>query len=127
MLIFAYGTLKKGHYNHTRFGNPLGFPIDMEDRVHDFTLIQTNSYYPTAVPMENKFIEGEVWYVPDTHTVYCLLDMELGAGYQAKHVLTEKGRKALLFFNPDYDEEKIKSLKLTPFSKFDLKVLSTES
>lgn len=97
-IMFFYGTLKKGHYNHTRFspdgvGKFLG-----EDRVTGFSLVQPKHLpYPFAVPDVNGTIKGELYEVEDK--LYNILHgMELGAGYTQKHITTTKdGVDAIMY------------------------------
>ena len=89
-VMFFYGTLKKGHYNHTRFSEDGIGKFLGEDRVTGYSLVQPDGLpYPFAVPDVNGTIKGELYEVEDK--LYNFLHrMELGAGYTPKHVTTTK-------------------------------------
>lgn len=77
--LFVYGTLKKGRYNHERFG------MDHATFVRIATIngysMYTNGIYPAAVKgKDSDSIVGEVYDVPDE--LYDRIErMETYAGY----------------------------------------------
>lgn len=99
--IFVYGTLKKGHYNHTRFKEEgLGKFVD-NDSVLNMALIKTNPYYPTAIDYKNFHIDGELWEIEDPNLLTTLRQMEKSAGYKEKEITTLKNKKGLIWYRDD--------------------------
>lgn len=96
--MFFYGTLKKGHYNHTRFNEDGIGKFIGEDRVTGFSLVQPkNLPYPFAIEDEKGTVKGELYEVED-HLFQMLHRMELGAGYEARNITTTKdGVEAVMY------------------------------
>ena len=96
-VVFFYGTLKQGHYNHERFkdrglGDFLGI-----DQVSDWSLVQSPDVpYPHAIPFPQGSVIGELFEVSEA-LFASLLAMERGAGYEPVDITTTNGVSAIMF------------------------------
>lgn len=82
-LVFFYGTLKQGHYNHTRFNlhDPeVGRVLHQNAFVNGFS-IEISSGLPRAVRRKGGRMTGDVYAVRNMHVLAQLIRMEIGAGY----------------------------------------------
>jgi gamma-glutamylcyclotransferase (GGCT)/AIG2-like uncharacterized protein YtfP len=79
MLLFVYGTLKKGHANHRFMGNSK-FVDHATLEGYD---MYTNGYYPYITKGEGK-VTGEVWDVTDEDTLSSIRALE--GGYDESEV-----------------------------------------
>ena len=115
--MFFYGTLKKGHYNHTRF-SPEGIGKFLgEDRVTGFSLVQPDGLpYPFAVPDVSGTVKGELYEVEER--LYNILHrMEEGAGYIQKKVTTTKEGVEALMYVSEREYPSIPRFDFFPLSK----------
>lgn len=105
-LVFFYGTLKIGHYNHRRFFNDDSSFLN-NDIVDGLGLVRLEGLpYPHAVPDFTSHIVGEVHRVDEG--VYKNIEMmELGAGYSVKEVVTRHGRVCSIFYSEDHELKKL--------------------
>ena len=76
-LIFVYGSLKYGEYNHARIADQA---FVGEGYVRDYALFVAHPYYPYAAPLEGARIWGEVYQV-DAWTAGVLDRFEASDGY----------------------------------------------
>lgn len=113
--LFTYGTLKKGHYNHTRFADTLGTEVEAKDTVQNFALVQDNLYYPTAIKEKDHTVIGEVWDITDPVLWKTLERMEIGAGYKMEEVKTTKGHDAIIFYSDRFTKEQLQELNMFQF------------
>lgn len=65
MLVFVYGTLKRGYGNHYRMNEAKGTFVG-ESKVKGFGCLNT-PWYPYAVKSPEREIVGEVFDVPDNN------------------------------------------------------------
>lgn len=94
--LFIYGSLKKGHYNHTRFGFNKSTFLGEACTLEKYKLLSAG-WFPVMVEAEpGTSIQGEIWEVEDDCLKY--LDcMELDSGYARKPVeLKETGIEGLI-------------------------------
>ena len=63
--IFVYGTLRKGCYNHVRFGMEIEGKFVKEDYVHGYKLLHCQ--YPFMIPTGNEedVVVGEIYHVEE--------------------------------------------------------------
>lgn len=94
MLVFVYGTLKKGFGNHTLLANSKFLGTDV---VKDHTLIQSPGF-PYMVESEGSQARGEVYEVDERIVRY--LDALEGypTHYQKKEIRTEGGREVFTYY-----------------------------
>lgn len=111
--VFVYGTLKKGHYNNTRFGPVFGTFVK-ETSVKDMAMVMTNPHYPTAVRAPGLLLKGEEWRVTDDDILQRVRRMELGAGYEELYVTLEDGTEALMWADTQSDYSKLPKLDFFP-------------
>lgn len=82
MLLFVYGTLKKGKYNHTRFGFDKLSEFVGNKTLDNFTLKVPKGFpYPFCVRKEGSKVNGELYKITDKDLIRNLDAMEIGAGY----------------------------------------------
>ena len=94
MLVFVYGTLKKGFGNHTLLASSKFLGTDV---VKDHTLIQSPGF-PYMVESKGSQARGEVYEVDERIVRY--LDALEGypVHYQKKEIQTEEGRKVFTYY-----------------------------
>lgn len=98
MLLFVYGTLKMGHYNHDRFGFGSKSEIISSDTVKGITLVQkSNLPYPFAIKEIGGKVKGEVYNIDDKTLLSHLDAMESSAGYKRELVTTEGGLEVSIY------------------------------
>ena len=76
-LLFVYGSLKQGEYNHGRLADQV---FVGEGYVRDYALFVAHPYYPYAAPKEGARIWGEVYEV-DAATAALIDRFEASDGY----------------------------------------------
>ena len=96
MLLFVYGSLKKGCSLHDEYMR--GARFIRKDRAPGYTLYLSEDGYPLMVKEEGGVVEGEVWEV-DGETLKRIREMEEEDGYVLREVELEGGR-ALAFVYP---------------------------
>lgn len=94
MLVFVYGTLKKGFGNHALLASSKFHGTDV---VKDHTLIQSPGF-PYMVESEGSQARGEVYEVDERIVRY--LDALEGypTHYQKKEIRTEGGREVFTYY-----------------------------
>lgn len=82
-LLFCYGSLRTGEYNHTL----LNHSRKIADAVIDGFVLYSLGIFPAMVPSDDPSsqVYGEVFEV-DPSEFACINRMELGAGYVAQEV-----------------------------------------
>lgn len=106
-LVFFYGTLKRKHYNYTRFFNDESSFVK-EDTVLNFSLVQHDYLpYPHAVINAGGHINGEVHRIDDDRVYQSIRGMELGAGYKEVEVVTESGEVCLMYYSDSKREAEL--------------------
>lgn len=100
--VFFYGTLKEGHYNHTRFqlhDPEVGYVQEKDAIVNGFS-IEIASGLPRAVRRDGGRMTGNVYAVRDMNTLAQLIRMEFGADYTVTGVVahTASGDYECLMF-----------------------------
>jgi gamma-glutamylcyclotransferase (GGCT)/AIG2-like uncharacterized protein YtfP len=93
-IIFVYGTLKKGEFNHFMLKKDSKFVGNCE--IDGYTLYDTGRGYPAAVKSENDKIEGELYEVSEENFER-ITRMELGANYTID-VVDKKDSLVFLFW-----------------------------
>ena len=97
LVLFFYGTLKRGHYNHTRFNSEGIGRFMQEATVRGFSMIQPNGLpYPMAVHDTSGNIQGELYEV-DVLDALAIHRMEVGAGYVLTPVITDDGIRTSMY------------------------------
>lgn len=85
MLVFVYGTLKRGHGNHVVLSNGGASYLGEDTTVHKYKFLDLG-YYPAVVPPAkdalDTYIEGELYSVND------LVALDSLEGYP--HLFTRK-------------------------------------
>lgn len=87
-LVFFYGTLKQGHYNHTRFqlhDPEVGYVLEKDAVVNGFS-IELDSGLPRAVRRNGGRMTGNVYAVRNMNVLAQLIRMEFGADYSVAGV-----------------------------------------
>lgn len=86
-LMFFYGTLRQGFYNHNRLGlnDPSKATFIGKASLPDHGIL-LRGILPYAVRAEGSHLEGEVYEVHDPVLSGWIERMEQGAGYEAKEV-----------------------------------------
>lgn len=89
MKLFVYGSLKRGFFNHTRFGFNKIATLIGEAMVSGVSLRHLSGYpYPHAVLDPNGVVEGELYELDrDSYPAESIERMELGAGYKPVEVV----------------------------------------
>lgn len=105
VLVFFYGTLKRGHYNYERFKSGLCYL--QSDAVDNYSLVEANPYYPHAVVDVGGVIYGEVFQVMDERTFNSIDNMELGAGYKQELITTVGGKSCIMYLSTNKAHEKL--------------------
>lgn len=94
MILFVYGSLRKGQYNHIRY------EIDMRRLVFlgmgktkpEFTLVDFGPY-PGLYAGGSTAVVGELYELDaEHHMAKCIEYMEVGAGYRQQDITLEDGR-----------------------------------
>lgn len=79
--IFVYGSLRRGHYNHTRIGLDNAVFVKETRTQPNYTLVDLGAY-PALLAVGNTSVVGEIYHVDDE--LFERIDrMEKGAGYYA--------------------------------------------
>lgn len=82
MILFVYGSLKKGFYNHERFGFDK-IPFIGKCELKGYELFSLG-HYPGMVPTnsESDVVKGELYDINDASPEFIFLDrIERGAGF----------------------------------------------
>ncbi len=99
MILFVYGSLRKGQFNHIRYS------IDMRRAVFlglgktkpAFTLVDFGQY-PGLYNGGTTAVVGELYEIPDGHAMLrAIEEMEVGARYTAVELELQDGRKATAY------------------------------
>lgn len=111
MRLFAYGSLKRGHFNHGRFGFNKTATLIGEGMVDGVTLVQMeNTPYPHAVNAVEGQVKGELYELPAGAVWDSIERMELGAGYVPQNVRVmldnESIEEAVMYVASDYITKK---------------------
>jgi gamma-glutamylcyclotransferase (GGCT)/AIG2-like uncharacterized protein YtfP len=100
--LFVYGSLKKGFFNHNRFGFGTYAKFLGKGTARNVSLVRMGSLpYPHAFKNEGGEVRGELYELKDKRIAAALEDMEIGAGYQPLTV-TVNGREATMYVAADY-------------------------
>lgn len=92
MKLFVYGSLKRGFFNHGRFGFSDVAKFIGPAVARDRALLQLrNLPYPHAVEEPEQEVVGEVYELDDEYALRNISRMERGAGYYAKETMVECG------------------------------------
>jgi gamma-glutamylcyclotransferase (GGCT)/AIG2-like uncharacterized protein YtfP len=99
--MFVYGSLKKGFFNHFRFGFGdkavfLGTSI-----AHDVSLVALNPHYPHAFVNKGGIVRGEVYELDDKEIEDSIEWMEQGAGYTQHKVVLDEGEGEAVMYVAD--------------------------
>jgi gamma-glutamylcyclotransferase (GGCT)/AIG2-like uncharacterized protein YtfP len=104
MRLFVYGSLKKGFFNHNRFGFGDAAKFLGSAVARDVSLVRLgNLPYPHAFKSEGGEVVGEVYELEDTRIADALDQMERGAGYEPLLVqIDEEGEEAMMYVADDW-------------------------
>lgn len=105
MRLFVYGSLKKGFFNHDRFGFGRSATLLGEGVVKDVSLVRLgNLPYPHAFKNAGGEVKGELYELNNPDIAEALEDMERGAGYMP-HLVTINGEDALMYVADGWTEK----------------------
>lgn len=110
-IIFVYGTLKEGCYNHTRFGFDKGTKF-LEDAVLRGARMYDLGEYPCVVLTgnEEEQVHGEVYEFVDDACEKEIRRMEFGSGYVEREVRVNSYTATIfVYLNPPEDARSIES------------------
>lgn len=99
--IVVYGSLKKGAYNHKRFGlgDPVGFG---KVRGEMYKMYSYPILFEEAFAESDKVREHEVEvYEVDTELYYAIKNMEVGAGYYPQEVEVDGHTGTIFYIRPE--------------------------
>lgn len=121
ILLFAYGTLKRGHFNHYRLGIN-AHHVANDTVLGDLRIPNPKSPYPFLLEGSDN-IRGEIWEVDEVHYT-AIRNMEVSAGYVEKRVRTNNNRLVNVFYAIPTAEKshylKIDEFKF-PIDKYDIR------
>jgi gamma-glutamylcyclotransferase (GGCT)/AIG2-like uncharacterized protein YtfP len=97
MKLFVYGSLKRGFFNHHRFGFGAAAKFLGTSIAHDVSLVALNNHYPHAFINKGGVVRGEVYELEDKEIIDSLDRMEDGAGYERHLVMLAGGEPATMY------------------------------
>lgn len=97
MRLLVYGTLKKGFFNHTRYGFGEKSKFLGAAEVNGYSLVQPERVpFPYCIANCDGTVKGELYDVPDD-VIQSLDYMEAGAGYKRVQVTLTNAKKAYIY------------------------------
>lgn len=110
MRLFVYGSLKKGFFNHDRFGFGDAATFLGEGTASGVSLVRLGDLpYPHAFVNEGGEVKGELYELEDTRIADALDAMERGAGYESRQVQVN-GADATMYVA----DERIRAFRIVP-------------
>lgn len=102
MRLFVYGSLKKGFFNHNRFGFGDAAKFVGEGTASGVSLVRLGDLpYPHAFVNEDGQVKGEVYDLDDERIANAIDAMEHGAGYHP-HTVNVNGDDAVMCVADDW-------------------------
>lgn len=96
MILFVYGSLRKGQYNHVRYSIDMrrAVPRGLGKTQSKFTMVDFGQYPGLYADGDTPVqVVGELYEIPDGHAMLAQIDdMERSAGYTRVEIILVDGR-----------------------------------
>jgi len=110
-LVFIYGSIRKGNFNHTRYGFDKNTKFLSNAKLNGAKMYSLGSY-PCIVLTNNPddIVYGEIYEYLDEETETKIRQMEIGAGYVEKEICIKGEKmKTFVYENPKQSAKLVKS------------------